>query len=182
LQAVATRHPLVMSVGFAGGLAPASRPGDVVLPTTVVWEEATGIVSYTVPAAIRGAVHARIPPRFATRVLRGPLLSSPTIVASTEEKRAAGLRCNAVAVEMEAAALIALASERGADVMPLRVILDTADVSLAGLPPNLDSSWRARAQLMARPATWARVLSLARTIPHAASVLSQTLAAVLPGI
>jgi len=180
LAALDTRHGRILSVGFAGALAAESQPGDVVLPTAVVWEEATGLARYPVPRAFRGMVAERIPPRLAARLLAGTLLSSPVVVASVAEKRAAALRCDAVAVEMEAAAVIAYAAERGADVLPLRVILDTADVSLVGLPPDLDASWRARARLAARPALWGRALALARHVPHVAAVLGQTLAAVLP--
>ena len=179
LAALDGPHALVLSVGFAGGLIAGPAPGDVVLPTAVVWEDDDQIHRYPVPLEHWTAANACLPSALADRVLHGALLSSPTIVASTEEKHAAGRRADAVAVEMEAAALITLARERGTEVLPLRVILDTADVSLAWLPANLDSSWRARAQLLARPVVWGRVLSLAREVPFAARNLTAALAAVL---
>lgn len=178
LAALDGPHALVLSVGFAGALIAGPAPGDIVLPTAVVWEDADQIRRYPVPVEHWTTANACLPSAFAGRVLHGALLSSPTIVASMEEKHAAGRRADAVAVEMEAAALITLASARGTEVLPLRVILDTADVSLAGLPANLDSSWRARAQLLARPVVWSRVLSLAREVPSAARNLTAALTAV----
>jgi len=55
-------------------------------------------------------------------------------------------------------------------------------MSLADLPPNLDSSWAARALLVARPDLWSLVLALARTVPAVARVLTDALAAVLPAL
>lgn len=182
LHAMAGRPRLVLSVGFAGGLTPQSQPGDVVLPTIVVWEDHTGIRRHAIPAAIVQTARAHLPSALASHVLDGALLSSEVILASPAEKRAAGLRFDAVAVEMEAAGLITSTADRGATVVPLRVVLDAADVSLADLPPNLDSSWAARARLVARPELWSRVLALARTVPAVARVLTDALATVLPAL
>jgi len=182
LHAMVGRPRLVLSVGFAGGLTPGARPGDVVLPTTIVWDEPAGIRRHVVPPDTWRMVRARLPSASAARLLDGALVSSAVILASPEEKRAAGSRFGAVAVEMEAAGLIDPASARGASVVALRVVLDSLEVSLAGLPPNLDSSWTARAQLLTRPELWSRVVALARTVPAAGRVLTDTLAAVLPAL
>jgi adenosylhomocysteine nucleosidase len=182
LHAFREAHGVVMSVGFAGALIVGPKPGDLVLPSEVVWEDPDGVQRYSVPVATWRAIHARVPAHLANRVLHGALLSSPTIVASTEDKAAAGIRCGAVAVEMEVAGMIPLARERGTALVPLRVILDPADVSLADLPANLDSSWRARGQLLRRPTTWGRVLALAREIPKTSRILTEIFAAVVPGV
>jgi nucleoside phosphorylase len=178
LQAMPGPHGLVLSVGFAGALVPGSVAGDVVLPTTIVWESAAGTERYLVPTAAWEAARTQLPVDDAERTLHGPILSSPTIVASALAKREAARRTGAVAVEMEAAGLIAAA--RGVDVVALRVILDGVDVSLEALPPELDSSWRSRAQLIGRPAAWVPVLALARKIPTASRALTRVLGAVLP--
>ena len=180
LRAFPPSRTIVVSVGFAGGLVDGAGAGEVVLPTTIVSEHPSGLERYTVPAAVWESARAHLPAGDARRALHGPLLSSPTILASTVDKRAAAARTGAVAVEMEAAGLIAAAG--GADVLALRVILDGADVSLSGLPPDLDSSWRARAQLLGRPAAWATVVALARQIPAAGRVLTRALATVLPAL
>jgi len=178
LQAMPGPHGVVLSVGFAGALVPGPMAGDVVLPTTIVWENAAGCERYPVPTDAWESARTQLPVDDARRALHGPLLSSATIVASTVDKRDAASRTGAVAVEMEAAGLIAAA--RGADVVALRVILDGAEVSLEGLPPDLDSSWRARAQLLGRPGAWATVVALARQIPTVSRVLTRVVGAVLP--
>lgn len=180
LDTMGGRPPLVLSVGFAGGLTADARCGDLVLPTSVVWDEQVGIRRYTVPREPWQQARARLPGAAAARALDGPLLSSPVVLASPDEKRAAATRFQAVAVEMEAAGLIGPAAARDTRVLPLRVILDPVDLSLADLPANLETSWAARARLLARPDLWSRVVGLARTVPAAGRVLTEALAAVLP--
>ena len=182
LEALTAPYDLVVSIGFAGALVTGASPGDVVLPDTVVWEEAVGLHRYAVPVGTWHTAKRQLPADLATRALHGPLLSSPVVVATPAAKHAAAMRLGAVAVEMEAAALVTVACERGADVLILRAILDSVDVSLEDLPPDLDSSWRARAQLMGRPRAWPGVLSLAYRIPHVARALTRATAAVLPAL
>lgn len=182
LRAVAFPYDLIVSIGFAGGLVAGASPGDVVLPATIIWEDDHGVQRYDVPSEAWHTARARLPEGLAVRHLPGPLLSSPVVVASPDAKRAAAARFGAVAVEMEAVALLDVARERGAPVLVLRAILDTVDVSLEGLPPDLDSSWRARAQLLGRPGAWPGVLTLTRHIPHVARTLTQVAASVLPAL
>ena len=173
---------LAVSAGFAGALVAGAAPGDVVLPERIVWQVDTHVEEYDVPRAAWRAARAALPARHAARMLEGTLLSSRTIVASVAGKRAAALATGAVAVEMEAAGLIAVARERNVGLLTLRTVLDTADVSLEGLPPDLDSSWSARARLVGMPAAWPRVLALARQIPRASQSLADALGAVLPAL
>jgi nucleoside phosphorylase len=180
LRALPSPWAIVVSVGFAGALIDGVATGDVVLPTTIVSEHPSGVERYAVPTALWESARAGVPADQEPRALHGLLLSSPTVVASPGDKRAAAARTGAVAVEMEAAGLIAAAG--GVDVLALRVILDGADLSLAGLPPDLDSSWRARAQLIGRPAAWATVVTLARQIPAASRALTRVLRTVLPSL
>lgn len=182
LEALGGAFGLVVSAGFAGALVAGAAPGDVVLPGRVVWQVGTHIEQYDVPVAAWKAARAALPARYAARTLQGPLLSSRTIVASVAGKREAALATGAVAVEMEAAGLIVVARERNVGFLTLRTVLDAADVSLEGLPPDLDSSWSARARLVGMPAAWPRVLALTRQIPRAAQSLADALAAALPAL
>jgi nucleoside phosphorylase len=175
-------YDLIVSIGFAGALVTGAMPGDVVLPDTVVWEDDYGLQRYGVPPDPWRTARARLPDSLAARHLPGPLLSSPVVVASPDAKRAAASRFGAVAVEMEAAALVGVARERGVALLVLRAILDTVDVSLEGLPPDLDSSWRARAQLVGRPGAWPGVLTLTRHIPHVTRTLTLATASVLSAL
>ncbi len=182
LGAIPAPHGLVLSVGFAGGLSANTVTGDVVLPTNVLWGDAGGTQHYAVPTVPWRLAKAGLDAAVSQRILEGSLFSSAQVIASTDDKRALALRTGAVAVEMEAAGLIPLACRRGPGLLALRVILDTADVSLEGLPPDLDSSWRARAKLLRHPRAWASVWSVARHVPAASRSLTQALASVLPAL
>ena len=182
LQAVHLPHGLIVSVGFAGALVAEASPGDIVLPDTILWEDDTGTHRYTVPARTWQTARAPLIEDLPLGRLQGALLSSPIVLASPEAKRSAARRCGAVAVEMEAAALVAVARDRGIALVVLRAILDTVDVSLEQLPPDLDSSWLARARLVGRPGAWPGVLALTRQIPHVARALTQASAAVLSAL
>ncbi len=182
LTALSGSYAMVISAGFAGALVDDAAPGDVVLPERVVWKAAAENASYTVPVAAWRASYAALPPRVAARALRGTMLSSAVVIASIAAKREAATCFRAFAVEMEAAGLIAAAREREVGVLAVRSILDTADVSLEGLPANLDSSWAARARLIGMPHVWPRVAAVARHVPHAAHALAEAVGAVLRAV
>ncbi len=182
LTTVRSGPALVVSAGFAGALVAGASPGDLVLPDRVVWEVDALTEQYDIPEAPLRAARAALPAHLAARVLVGSILSSRTVLASVDAKRDAALASGAVAVEMEAAGLITTARGQSAGVLVLRTILDTADVSLEGLPPDLDSSWGARARLVGMPHVWPRVMSLARQVPRASRALTEVVAAVLPAL
>lgn len=178
LATLTAPHGPVLCVGFAGGLADGA-PGDVVLPKQVVWKRGQSLESYDVPMDIWQASARALAMGSKGRVLHGPLLSSPTVLASPREKRAAHGETGAIAVEMETAGLIPLAIERGASVLPLRIVLDSSDVSLEALPPDLEGSWHARIRLLGTPKAWPSVWSLVRLIPTATARLREAVALVL---
>lgn len=170
----------VVSIGFAGALVEGTAPGDLVLPGTIVWEEEGAVRRYEVPSQTLAAATAQLPAELGERALRGTLWSSPIVIDTPAAKRAAARRLGAVAVEMETAALIAVAVERGGTVLAVRAILDTVDVALDALPPDLDVSWAARVRLFGRPRAWPGVVTLARHVPRAARTLTRAAAAILP--
>lgn len=178
LASLPTPHGLVLCVGFAGGLTDGA-PGDVVLPTHVVWSRGSTLDRYDVPTAIWEGAARALATGSSGRVLHGPLLSSSTVLASPRDKRAAHRKTGAVAVEMETAGLLSVAIERGVAVLPLRIVLDTADVSLESLPPDLEGSWPARIRLLGTPRAWPSVWSLVRHIPTATARLREALGIVL---
>jgi adenosylhomocysteine nucleosidase len=182
LRRLGGRPRLVVSIGFAGALVAGTRAGDVVLPNTIVWEEDGRAERHPIARPLREAAHAALPRPLRASALHGALLSSPVVLASIAAKEDAARRTGAVAVEMETAGLVTAARETGAPVLVLRTILDTADVSLEGLPPSLDSSWYARTQLMVRPTAWPAVWAVVRAMPRATHNLTAALAAVLPAV
>jgi nucleoside phosphorylase len=182
LTALSTSPALVISAGFAGALVDGAAAGDVALPESIVWEAHGEHARYTVPTDSWQASRAALPSNVEARALFGVMLSSAAVVASIAAKREAATTFGASTVEMEAAGLIRAARRREVEVLVVRTILDTADVSLEGLPANLDSSWGARAQLIGMPHLWPRVAALARQVPHAANALHEAVVRVLRAI
>ena len=180
--ALAADGDVIVSLGFAGGLAPGLVPGDLVLPAVVVWEEGEVARRYVVHDAVLAQADAALQSDLGWRPTRGNLFSSPTVLAASAAKRRAAERHAAVAVEMEAAVLAAHAAERGVVFVALRAILDPADLSLEGLPPGLTESWTARARLVAIPSVWPLVATLRRHVAVAATALTRGARAVLPAL
>ena len=180
--ALAADSDVILSIGFAGGLAPWLAPGDLVLPAVVLWEEGELVRRYAVHDAVLGQVDAALQSELGWRPTRGDLFSSPTVLAATAAKRRAAERYGAIAVEMEAAALAAYAAERGVTFVALRAILDPADLSLEGLPPGLAASWAARVRLVAIPSVWPLLAMLRRHVAVAAAALTRGARVVLPAL
>lgn len=182
LTALSEPCAFVVSAGFAGALVDGVAAGDVVLPETIVWWSGAELARYTVPTGPWQSARAAMPQRLATRTVHGPLLSSATVLASVTDKRDAARRFGAAAVEMEVAGLLEVALQRNVGVLALRTILDAADVSLEGLPANLDSSWAARARLIGMPHVWSRVAALTRQVSVASTALADATNAALRAI
>jgi adenosylhomocysteine nucleosidase len=115
----------LLSFGLAGGLDPAWRPGDVVIPRAVL----TG-----------GQLFATSPHVAPTADL---LLGHDRVLASAAEKRAFWQATGAVAVDLESGAVALMAARAGVGFCVLRVICDPAE---RDLPPAaliaLDASGR----------------------------------------
>jgi adenosylhomocysteine nucleosidase len=173
---------VLVSIGFAGALAPGLVAGDVVLPTAIVWEDAAGVQRYVVPVAPHAAVASALAAEWGRTMALGDLFSSPTVLAATSAKRVAGERHDAVAVEMEAGALAAHARAHGVAFLVLRAILDAADLSLEGLPPNLEVSWAARARLLTMPAIWPLIATLRHGVAVAKTALARSARVALPAL
>ncbi len=172
---------LLASVGFAGALAPDLAPGDVIIASAVVWEDGEGVHRHDVPSALTTvAADALVAARERPRT--GVVLSSPTVIAGIAGKRAAFERHGALVVEMEAAILAAWACARGLPFFALRIVLDPADLSLEGLPPNLERSWVARARLATSPTVWPLLGTLRRHAATAGTELTRALTMVLAGL
>jgi nucleoside phosphorylase len=165
---------LLVSCGFAGALRHGIDAGTVLLCDRIVWEDGAVRRQYDVSSAWTARLATALA---ATTVhtVAGALVSSPRVLASVEEKAAAGTRHDAVAVEMEAAPLAEYARAQGVALLPLRAILDVMELSLADLPPNLASSWRARTRLLATPGVWRTVATLRRLAEVAGTALTRSL-------
>jgi len=171
---------LVVSAGFAGALAPELAPGDVILASEVVWEEGSRVRRHATAPPVLDALSRALTDALGGEPRIGVVLSSPVVVAGVAGKRAAFDRHAALAVEMEAAVLAEAAESRGVPFVALRIVLDPADLSLEALPPNLESSWVARARLATTPTAWPLLGTLRRHAATAATELTRTMRAALP--
>ncbi|HEY5623054.1 MAG TPA: purine phosphorylase, partial [Gammaproteobacteria bacterium] len=99
-SALASGAAALVSWGVAGGLAPRSRAGDVVLPRRVL--AATGM-SFDADPVWRMELYRSLQAIFA--VADGDLCSSPEVLGSSAAKSALAESTGAVAVDMESAAV-----------------------------------------------------------------------------
>ncbi len=155
-QAIEAYSPqMVVSIGFAGALAEEMKVGEVIVPRHVI-SERTGS-AFTSP---RG---------------RGVLVTAER-VAGEERKRLLFTRFRAQAVDMEAAAVAAVAAARDCEFLALKVISD-------GLHSNVDLVTRFvrpegfrvgafLAHVLVRPWLWPAVHHLQRDSRRAAENLS----------
>ncbi|MGH9556000.1 MAG: phosphorylase [Terriglobales bacterium] len=136
---------VLISAGSAGALTPQLKVGDIFRPATVI-DAATGA-------------------RFASRAGVGTLVTSGAILGPEEKKKAAS-RFAAAAVDMEAAAVAAVAQEKGVEFLAIKAISDEVDF----VPPPIGQfvnsegvfqTGRFVGYLALRPGWWAPVKRMA---------------------
>jgi nucleoside phosphorylase len=120
---VTYRPKLVLSAGFSGALDANQRIGDLVLATEVI-DAGDNVWPATWPGELP-------PGEWRPRLTRGRLLSIPALVGDPEEKRRLGRQYNALAVDMETAALARDCSKKGVPFGALRVISDDHSTPLS---------------------------------------------------
>ncbi len=114
----------LLSWGTAGGLDPALRPGDVVLPATVVPSPGVGL-------EVDAAWHMRLCKCLAgSNINTGPLIQSPRVVAEPADKAELFQSTGAIAVDMESAAIAQVCQDAGKSFMAIRAIADPAGRSI----------------------------------------------------
>ncbi len=109
------------SVGLAGGLDPALRAGDVVLPHRVM-SAGRALLATSAPWRERMAQALGSGRRLAA----GSLLTSDQPLATVAAKSAAHRQSGAVAVDLESYAVAEIAERHGLPFVAIRVIVDTA--------------------------------------------------------
>lgn len=125
LQLVQAQVSALVSWGTAGGLDPRLGAGTLVLPERVISVDSE---SFAVDAGWRLRLAEQLHP--CGKLAGGTLLSSQRLLATREAKAAAYARYQAAAVDMESAAIAAVAGERGLPFVALRVVVDAADQAL----------------------------------------------------
>lgn len=126
---------VMLSTGCAGALDPELGPGDLAIATALV-DSVDAKNLPTDPALSRqlrnAAARIGVHPRF------GPVLCSPTVLATARSKRLAREATGAIAVEMEGMPLACGAADLGVPFASVRVILDTSTTELADTTPFFD--------------------------------------------
>jgi len=170
----------LLSWGTAGGLAPELPAGSLVVPDTVLAADGG---AFRADPALAGQLRERLP-RDLPRVA-GSLAEAPEPLASPEAKRRLAEASGAAAVDMESAALAAVAGEAGLLFIAVRVVLDDAATAvperlLRALGPAAAGRpiLRRIFDVGARPSLWPALLRLAWAYRRARA----TLAAAAPAV
>jgi len=150
---------MVISAGFAGALIPDLRAGDVVVAGKVM-DAGDGSCVET-GSGSRGLV-------------------SVAEMASVERKRVLGAKYDAVAVDMEAAAVAKSAGLRSVRFGAVKAISDVLDFEVPVVEGSVDAQGRFHegrflAGIALRPWVWGRVVRMAVNSSVAAKNLAETL-------
>jgi len=179
------RAAAVLSIGFSGALEGRARAGDLVLASALL------AISTLAGGEIEPAVYRPDPQllRAATvaleatplRLLLGPTVTAPGILAAPAEKQALGRQTGAVAVDMESYWVARAATERGLPFLSLRAVSDTQADRLPALPEFLRSDGSPAAgplaaYLLRSPGSLAAFLRLARNAGRARRALTEAVA------
>ena len=122
---------LILSIGYAGGLDPKLKVGDVVLADHVlkINKALMDVGSYPIDLKqlelLEGLACSK-----KIVVHRGKLITVDQVVNDSTVKQELGSRYNALAVDMETAALVAHASEKKISFLSVRAVSDTVEQSL----------------------------------------------------
>ncbi len=167
----------LLSWGVAGGLDPQLRPGAIVLPAAIVGPAGE---RYPTHAAWRERERRRLAAR--TPVCEGAILSQATAIADPPTKHAAHRASGAVAIDMESAAIAAVAASRGLPFLVVRAIVDTAadalpDAVVAASRDGRPDVPRLLAGLLRSPGELGALLGLARRFRAARHALTAAAAA-----
>jgi adenosylhomocysteine nucleosidase len=175
---VAAGAGALLSWGVAGALDPQLSCGTAVLPAEVLRQGQRYATSRRWRERLLAALQGHV------RLATGALLTSEPAVAAAALKASLFRETRAVAVDMESAAVAAVAADHGLPFLALRVILDTARDTL---PPSITRAFdptagghagppRAAAllwPLLCAPADWGRLLRLAAQYRVARRSLSE---------
>jgi len=169
--ALRDRPAALLCAGFCGAADPSLRAGDLVAAEEVV-DGATGR-SFAADPALLAAAPGR----------RGRLTTLPRMATDPRVKLAVG----GLAVDMESAAVAAVAADAGVPFLALRAVSDTAGQRLPALGTAIDAEGRLRAgaaarHLARRPREIAMLARIAPASMRAGRALSAGLVQTLGGV
>jgi len=174
----AHRPSRVVSAGFAGGLDPALRHGDLVLADAIV-----DCQGHHEPLLLEGAAPT-VPDVSACCV--GRLLAVERVIRLPGEKRELGVRHQALACDMESLAVAEVCRQRNVPLLAVRVISDTADEELPAdiekllAQANTAGRWgTAIGSILRRPSALKDLLRLRQRAIEASDRLAKFLAKII---
>jgi adenosylhomocysteine nucleosidase len=179
---VASGAKALVSFGIAGALDISIRPGDLVLPQRILGEDGT---DYACDTRWRERLHERICAKVAC--IEAPLVTVKTPAATAAVKRELLDRHGAMAVDMESAAVGAVAARHRLPFLTVRAIADSADQDVpsaalsASLPDGSVSAMKALTGVIRHPLQLAALLRLGRQTGRAKTTLTCVADLVLPG-
>jgi adenosylhomocysteine nucleosidase len=171
-RAIDSGARVLVSWGLAGGLDAALVPGSVVAPRHVVPQGG-------VPLAVDAAWHSRLRSLGDEFNLHyGDLLTVPAALESPDAKRAAAAAAQAVAVDMESAAIASVAARARVPFVALRVIVDALDDALPGgaegwIDERGNRRFAAVLRAVVSPSQWRPLVTLASRYRVASGVLDR---------
>jgi adenosylhomocysteine nucleosidase len=115
----------LVSWGMAGGLDPTLRAGTVFLPSEVLCSDGRQL---STARAWRERLGVALAPQ--RPIVSGKLFTCAHMIASVADKAQAFFSTGALAVDMESAAIAAIAGRHELPFIAVRVIIDTADDAL----------------------------------------------------
>jgi adenosylhomocysteine nucleosidase len=182
----ATRPDLLISAGFCGGINPELRVGDVVVATalTVVTEAGLREVPVEIPAV--GSTFVTRLTAQGSRVYGGLFAGTPSIVPKKRLGELLPSFAPTPVVEMESAAIAAVAGEHGIPFLALRSVSDPADEELGfTLDEFCDSRLRIRPHrvlltCLRKPRIIPQLIRLAGNSRVAAAALTAAMERLLP--
>lgn len=155
----------LLAFGTAGALAPALRPGTLLLPEHVLFSGRDYAIATPWRSRVAAQIHGEVVP--------GPLLTVAAACARPAEKQALHARSGAVAVDMESGAVAAVAAAAGKPFLALRALVDPVERDLPrSALVAVDAYGRLRpfallAALARRPGEIAALLRLGREMSAA---------------
>jgi adenosylhomocysteine nucleosidase len=170
------RPKLVLSAGFAGALREEQAVGSIVLATEVVDADG-GRWATTWPAELPAG-------KWDPPLTRGRFFCSGKLIGDPEEKRRLGIAYDALAVDMESAAVARLCHKHEVPFGCVRVISDAVDTRLSPELIGLMAAGRVSpvqliTALAKRPGMISELWRLARSTRFAANQLAKALGELL---
>lgn len=166
----------VISIGFAGGLAPGQQAGDLIVAQTLMTAETPPGDGETIRADRALTCKAlRLLGASALRHRAGTCVTAPQIIYSPDAKRRLGLASKALAVDMESFWIGLACRERKTAFLAARAIVDTAERPMPDFAAQFASNatrWKAILSATLHPRSLPELVRLAAAASRARNSLS----------